>query len=216
MEYVIVALQIVSLLVLGWLVGGYLPKYFSKKGENLATKEDIEEITKKIENVKLDYSEKLETIKALFSSKLYIYQVRYEKEFEILFKLSERLVDLRDAALLLRPVMEYASDDETEEEAKKRKLKRYFEALQKYYRDTEIYRPFYPEELYKLVSELDKSIWSEVVEYKGRSPYDERDKDYDYWGKAEENSKKISESADKLIDAIRQRVKLWENIELQK
>jgi len=38
-------------LPLGW-VGGMLNSYFSKKGENLATKEDIEEITNKVEAVK--------------------------------------------------------------------------------------------------------------------------------------------------------------------
>ena len=37
---------------MGFIVNSYLPAYFSKKGENLATKEDIEEITDKIESVK--------------------------------------------------------------------------------------------------------------------------------------------------------------------
>ncbi len=38
--------------LIGLIVKSYLPAYFSKKGENLATKEDVEEITDKIESVK--------------------------------------------------------------------------------------------------------------------------------------------------------------------
>ncbi len=42
--------------VLGLISGHFLPAYFSKKGQNLATKEDISEITKKIEEVKIEFS----------------------------------------------------------------------------------------------------------------------------------------------------------------
>lgn len=41
----------------------YLVFYFREKGKNLATKEDIEEITKKIESVKTSYSKGLEQYK---------------------------------------------------------------------------------------------------------------------------------------------------------
>ena len=41
----------------------YLPAYFSEKGKNLATKEDIIEITDKIESVKTDYARQLEIFK---------------------------------------------------------------------------------------------------------------------------------------------------------
>ncbi len=39
----------------GFIVNNYLPAYFSKKGENLATKEDIANITKQVEEVKTVY-----------------------------------------------------------------------------------------------------------------------------------------------------------------
>jgi hypothetical protein len=47
----------------GLFIKDYFPSYFSKKGENLATKEDIEDITKKIEGIKSSYSIELEKIK---------------------------------------------------------------------------------------------------------------------------------------------------------
>jgi hypothetical protein len=48
MDYVVYVL----FFVLGFFVNRFLPTYFSKKGENLATKEDIGKITSEIEAVK--------------------------------------------------------------------------------------------------------------------------------------------------------------------
>ncbi len=61
-------------------------------GKNLATKEDIKDITDKVESVKVQYSSQLESIKTAMRSKLYRHQVRYEKEFKILSNLTEKLV----------------------------------------------------------------------------------------------------------------------------
>ncbi len=44
-------------------LGAFVQKYLNKKGENLATKEDIAEITDKIEQVKSVYTERLEQTK---------------------------------------------------------------------------------------------------------------------------------------------------------
>lgn len=51
------SLNTMSMLLIGIIMGlfikHFLPSYINKKGENLATKEDIEDITKKIESVKM-------------------------------------------------------------------------------------------------------------------------------------------------------------------
>ncbi|GLO25400.1 hypothetical protein [Pseudomonas putida] len=57
--------------ILTFIVGGvcslvwrnYLPSYMGEKGKNLATKEDIEVITSKIESVKVEYSKQFEDYK---------------------------------------------------------------------------------------------------------------------------------------------------------
>ncbi|MFG0602475.1 hypothetical protein ACF8PL_19025 [Delftia sp. WSY_4] len=46
-----------------WLSKNYLTSYTSKKGENLATKEDIRDITKEVEAAKEDFSHRLENLK---------------------------------------------------------------------------------------------------------------------------------------------------------
>ena len=54
MDLVIIALEvlgIISVFLLGLFTKNYLPSYMEKKGENLATKEDVKEITRKTEEV---------------------------------------------------------------------------------------------------------------------------------------------------------------------
>lgn len=57
--------NLVGLVVLGFVIKDYLPSYFTEKGRNLATKEDIAEITRKIEAVKLE----IEASKAIQDAK---------------------------------------------------------------------------------------------------------------------------------------------------
>lgn len=47
-----------------FLIKHFLPGYLSQKGKNLATQEDIEKITEKVESVKASYAEVLEEIKS--------------------------------------------------------------------------------------------------------------------------------------------------------
>ena len=180
------------------LVGGFLTYYIRAKGKNLATKEDVRNITDKIESIKSQYA-----------SRLHISQVRYEKEVEILFDLSEKLVEVRDAALALRPVVDYSDPNETEEERKKKRLTCLFEAMRDLYRVTEARRPFYPEEIYRTIKEFDHASWSEAVGYRhGRMNIDQK-----YWEKAEKNAGAISSLAEKAIGAIRDRIRVWERLD---
>jgi len=51
-------------IVLFFALKYFLPGYAQEKGKNLATKQDIEEITRKVESVKIDFSKDLEYIKS--------------------------------------------------------------------------------------------------------------------------------------------------------
>ncbi|HWN95370.1 MAG TPA: hypothetical protein VNT99_10090 [Methylomirabilota bacterium] len=52
--FVVELLILGGVVALGFILKNYLPSYFAEKGRNLATKEDIEEITRRIEEVKLE------------------------------------------------------------------------------------------------------------------------------------------------------------------
>jgi len=209
-------LLIVTISLIAGGVGAYLGAYLKRRGENLATKEDIGEITKHIESVRHEYTERLEHLKAGLFSKLHIHQVRYEKEFAILLTISEKVVELRDASLNLRPSTAYEQLGANEDEIKRERLKHYHAAARSLYKEYEAKRPFFPEEIYEQLKILDNTIWHEVVQYKNRD-YEEGKRGYDpnYWEKAEENAEKINEVAEGVFEAIQRRTRAWERLDLQ-
>jgi hypothetical protein len=82
----------------------FFPSYAREKGKNLATKEDIELITKKIESVRVDYSKQLESHK----SKIWQDQQQYlwAKE-EIKLKIETFKKSIVDVAKLINLVKRY-------------------------------------------------------------------------------------------------------------
>lgn len=63
----------ISIFISGLLIKIYLPGYIGEKAKNLATKEDIADITSRIEQVKVDYAKQLE----LYKSDIWQTQQRY-------------------------------------------------------------------------------------------------------------------------------------------
>ena len=88
-------LSVAGILVLIFLVRGYLPTYVTEKGKNLATKEDIAEITRQIEGAKAEYTHELEAVRAAIGSRLGIHQFRYQREYDLLSHLAEKVIELR-------------------------------------------------------------------------------------------------------------------------
>jgi hypothetical protein len=68
--------------VTAFLVKWFMPAYLGQKGRNLATKEDIAEITKKIEGVKLQFAEVLEDRKAAHQMRMAALDRRLEAHQE--------------------------------------------------------------------------------------------------------------------------------------
>jgi len=81
-------------------VGGFLGAYLKKKAENLATKEDIEVITKRVEDIRSEYSKQLELHKASLQLsnqlKLASLDKRLEKHQEAFTLWRNLLFSLRD------------------------------------------------------------------------------------------------------------------------
>jgi hypothetical protein len=55
---------LILIFLFGLIIKNFLPKYFNEKGKNLATKEDIGEITKIVENIKFNLLKDIEILKA--------------------------------------------------------------------------------------------------------------------------------------------------------
>ena len=94
MDY-LAQIYLLIVFVLGALFRGYL----NKKGENLATKQDIAEITDKIEQVKSEYTERLEEIKQ--QNRLLLEYAQYKNQLR-LAALNRRLEVHQQAYALLQ------------------------------------------------------------------------------------------------------------------
>lgn len=101
----LVTLGVVGLLML--LATGYLPSYMKRKGENLATKEDISAITRRMESVKHDYAAALEELKASLRGG----DVLFEKKLEATLELNKLIAAI--SPLMHHPDMDWheACDD---------------------------------------------------------------------------------------------------------
>jgi hypothetical protein len=174
-------------------LGLFLRSYLGEKGKNLATKEDIGDITKKIEEVK-----------AVLGSRLHIHRVRYEHEFKILLELTEKLVAVRDAATGLRPEVGYG--DINDPDVKKARAASYIEAARELYIYVETRQPFFPDDLYLTMKAFDRATWKEFVQFKHQTPDDVAQ----YWDNALENGAVIGTLASAALVKIRERVCKWE------
>lgn len=77
-------LSLIGVFSIGLFTKNYLPSYMDKKGENLATKEDVEEITRKTEEVQKEFKERFEE----FSSDMkFKYDFFYKQYSELYCKL---------------------------------------------------------------------------------------------------------------------------------
>lgn len=184
--------------LIGAAFGTWVGSFFSEKGKNLATKQDIYEITKKIESVK-----------AAVGTQQYVHQTRYQNEFRILEELSGLLVELRESALALRPKLDHINPNETEEDRKNNRLKQYSESLQPFTSFAEKHKPFYPDEIYNEINSLIDISYKEAVEFRLFTP--EQAGFHKYWDNAQQNSQKIASQSNMVIQLIRDRIKKWED-----
>jgi hypothetical protein len=185
----------------------YFAPYFKEKGKNVATREDIEEITDKIESVKNDYAKELEGLKSQLNAKFHAQTVRFEKEFKVFEEVWASLVSLRDATRRLRPLFEYADpkDPKHPEEAKKR-LDDFGKSYDSFYTVVHCNRPFFPQEIFDPLRGLLKLSLGEARDYKDgwAAP---RLHDPDYWKTAEKNAEDILTKTEDICEAIRKRIK---------
>jgi hypothetical protein len=105
----------------------FLASYLKTKGKNLATSEDIDKITDKIESVKIAYAKELEGLKSQLNARFHAQTLRFEKEFNVLQDVWTHLIDLRDAGEAFTPGFKSGPIDESK--AKERFGEAYYNLL---------------------------------------------------------------------------------------
>lgn len=97
-------------------VAVYLAAYIREKGKNLATSEDIHEITRQIESIKTEYAKELESLRAGYSTGLKYFEsqlsrrrqvdgIRFEKEFQVYQDVWAALIEFQRSVHFLRAVV---------------------------------------------------------------------------------------------------------------
>ncbi|OCN01344.1 hypothetical protein A7X67_01730 [Clostridium sp. W14A] len=81
MEWIYIIIEVILFFLLGLFIKNYFPSYMKEKGKDLATKEDIQEITRKTEEVQKEFKQKFE----LFSSDVHFKYDFYFKQYTMLY-----------------------------------------------------------------------------------------------------------------------------------
>src|SRR5687768_10931615 len=98
-----------------------LQAYFAEKGKNLASKEDLEELTCKVEGVKTQYSSELERLRFELGRASFVHQAQYETEVRVYEEIWKCLVDVQTTVLALRPMLDHFDPNESDEQRRKRR-----------------------------------------------------------------------------------------------
>lgn len=176
----------------------------------MATKEDIADITHQIETVKLEYEKQLENAKADLSVLVTRHGFRYEKEYDVLGRLTELLVELRDASVGLRPAVDLKDPDLSDDQIKQQRLARLHEAGRTVYLESQRKRPFFPGDIYESIEAILKITHRESIEYRMKDPY-KREGFMEYWDSAEKNQNAITQLVEEAMALIRNRVIKWDS-----
>jgi len=87
MEWLIIIINAVAVFLLGLFIKHYLPGYMAKKSENLATKEDIAEITRRTEEVQEEFRKDLEKFSSDIHFKYNFYCMQYTTLYTKLYSI---------------------------------------------------------------------------------------------------------------------------------
>ena len=178
MELAILVLQVIvvaGISALGVLWRSSVTTYFSEKGKNLATKQDIEEITRKIEGVKVEFAAQ-QTWNALFQ----------QKRFEVIAKTFELLHDPEEYIRnMVHPVQNGGED---EEQRRQEQAIEAFNQLSGFYYKSKIYLP---EDLCERVAVALGAMKEVITKYRLGRKGQGSDKGLGMWGNAYETMRDV-------------------------
>jgi len=180
----------------------YLPSYLAEKGKNLASKEDVEELTRKVEGVRTQYLSELERLRFDLGRASLVHKAQYETEFRVYEEIWQRVIDVQRTVVALRPMFDQVDPKESDEERRNRRLQEFVEPFNAMQAAIWKSKPFYSATVHRELQELSHLIRRESLDYQHGDPH----RDQDYWLEAKNNLEAISGKIDAVCEAIRQRV----------
>jgi hypothetical protein len=180
--------------------------YLSEKGKNNATKEDIEEVTRKIEAIKNEFVTPLEILKWQLSKKANLHKLQAEKEFEVYSLIWNRAVKLKFAVEQLRPRADFFDSTEPAKVRWNRRYKNLIESGRNLLNEVEKQKPFYPDELFQKLNLIIQTSWTEIVDFEHSFDESGEKMHYEGYNRGHENLKKILDQMNQVCDLMRERI----------
>src|ERR1044071_6933059 len=128
--------------------------YLAEKGKNEALKEDLEEINRKLESIRTD-----------FSKRGTLFKLRAEKEFEVYSKIWEQAIELQFAVEQLRPVYDVFDPNEPASERWSKRYANVMKCGRNLLQEVEKQRPFYPNALFLQLHKIIRKTNEEIVDF---------------------------------------------------
>jgi len=95
-------LYFVAMPILSFLAA-FIGAYLREKGKNVAMQEDIADITRKVENIKQEFTTSVECLKADLDRTTHVSKQQFDVEFDIYRDIWEKLVSMRQRFFALNP-----------------------------------------------------------------------------------------------------------------
>jgi len=199
LSLVISALVAFGLIVAGLILRVYLPTYFAEKARNLAKKEDIEDLTRKVELVKHEFTAEVERLKAGLDRATHVSKQQFDVEFAIYRDVWEKLVGLRQAFFALRPFVSEIVPPQVGQERLQRRIDAFNLAYADFVNAADRNQPFYSEDVYRELS----AIIDICIDEKFESEFPDAEKNY--WQRVRDSKQKFLKAIDAAYKAIRAR-----------
>lgn len=180
--------------------------YLAEKGKNTATKEDIEEVTRKIESIKNEFATPVEVLKWQLSKRANLHRLQAEKEFEVFSKMWDQAISLKFAVEQLRPRVDIFDGNEPANERWSRRYSTFIESGKALWHEIEKQRPFYPNSLYLKFSKILQTANEEIVDFEFSLDDNKEKMSYEGYNRGYENAEKIISDLNELCDLMRKRI----------
>jgi hypothetical protein len=180
----------------GLLLRSLLPAYFEQKGKDIATKEDIEEITAKTERVRAQFTSEIELLRSELSKRSHSYALVFDKEFELLQQLWEALWEYHESVICLLSLVKEGGD-EREEQIITNMSDKYGIFIGLVMKK----RPFYAPDIYAGISAI-IDLSDELTDHRLESPIDRTRLDQF----EKEKLDALAEALDGLCESIRKQI----------
>ena len=190
-------LYFVAVPILSFLAA-FIGPYLREKGKNVATREDIADITRKVENIKQEFTKGVERLKADLDRTTHVSKQQFDVEFAIYRDIWEKLVTVRQRFFALNPYISELLPAQAGQERRQRRIEEFNSAYGDFISTVDRNQPFYSDEVYTALSAIIEVCIDEKVE-------SEIPPQPNYWQRVSNNKQKLLKSIDTACKSIRAR-----------